>query len=271
MSDDKRTKPGTGLPWRSVVLTGASGGIGRSLAPELAAPGVTMLLIARNAERLAETAEAARARGAEVETAMLDVTDAAAMAAALRAYDARHAVDLVIANAGVSAGTGKGGRLEEPGTMRRLVEINLMGAVHTVEPLIAPMVARRRGRIALVGSLAGMRPLPDMPAYSASKAALRAWGTSLRGALGPKGVGVTVISPGFVSTPMAGRHKGFKPFEMGPERAARIIRRGLERGSPLITFPWALAVLVWLGNRLPPGLSDLTIRGFRAEIEPEDR
>ncbi|MCL5777704.1 SDR family NAD(P)-dependent oxidoreductase [Limibaculum sp. FT325] len=254
---------------RSVVLTGASGGIGRALAVELAAPGVAMLLTGRDADRLASAAEAARARGAEVEAAALDVTDAAALAAALAAFDAAHPVDLVIANAGISSGRPPGMAAEPPGAMRRLVEINLMGAVHTVEPLIPAMVARRCGRIALMGSLAGLRPLPDMPAYSATKAALRAWGTSLRGALAPHGVGVTVISPGFVTTPMAQRHRGLKPFEMDAARAARIIGRGLARGRPLITFPLPLAALIWLGNRLPPALSDLAIRAFRAEIEAE--
>lgn len=256
-------------PWRGVVLTGASGGIGQALAAELAAPGVAMLLAGRDTARLERAADAARGRGAVVETVILDVTDAEAVARHVTAFDAAHPVDLVIANAGVSAGRGPGEGVEPAGTMRRLVEINLMGAVHTVEPLMPAMIARGTGRIALTASLAGLRPLPDMPAYSASKAALRAWGTSLRGALAPKGVGVTVISPGFITTPMAQRHRGYKPFEMDAGRAARIIRRGLERGRPLITFPLPLAVLVWLGNRLPPGLSDLAIRGFGAEILPE--
>ncbi|MBK0399985.1 SDR family NAD(P)-dependent oxidoreductase [Limibaculum sp. M0105] len=255
--------------WRAIVLTGASGGIGRELAIAFAAPGVTMLLVGRDRARLDGAALAARERGAKVETAVLDVTDAEALAGRLAAFDAAHAVDLVVANAGVSAGRAPGGAIEPPGTMRRLVEINLMGAVNTVEPLIPAMVARGAGRIALVSSLAGLRPLPDMPAYSATKAALRAWGTSLRGALAPRGVGVSVISPGFVTTPMAQRHRGPKPFEMDAARAARIISRGLERGRPLITFPLPLAAMVWLGNRLPPVLSDLAIRAFGAEILPE--
>lgn len=257
-------------PWSGVVLTGASGGIGRALAAELAAPGVAMLLAGRDPGRLAAAADTARARGAAVETAVLDLRDADGLAARLAAFDARHPVDLVVANAGISAGRGPGAAFEAPGTMRRLVEVNLMGAVATIEPLLPAMVARGRGRIALMGSLAGLRPLPDMPAYSATKAALRAWGTSLRGALAPHGVGVTVISPGFVTTPMAGRHRGFRPLEMPPDRAARIIRRGLGRGAALITFPRGLAALIWLGNRLPPALSDRAIRAFRAEIEPDD-
>ena len=259
-------------PWQSVVLTGASGGIGRALAAELAGPDIAMLLIGRNIGRLDAAAEAARARGAgPVETAAIDVTDASSLAARLLAFDDAHPVDLVVANAGISAGRPPGGVIEPAGTLGRLVEINLMGTAHTVEPLLPRFLRRARGRIAIMGSLAGLRPLPDMPAYSATKVALRAWGTSLRGALGPKGVGVTVVSPGFVTSPMSARHRGPRPFEMTAERAALLIRRGLEREQPLITFPWPLAALIWLGNRLPPALSDIAVRAFAAEIEPENR
>jgi short-subunit dehydrogenase len=254
---------------RRIVLTGASGGLGAALAVRLAAPGVTLLLTGRDPARLEAAAAAARARGAAVETARADVTDAAAMAAALAAFDAAGPVDLVIANAGASSGLGPGRGPEPPAAARRMIAVNLVGAMNTVEPLLAPMIARGRGRIALVASMAALRPHPDLPAYSAAKAGLRAWGVALRGWLGPLGVGVTVVSPGFVTTPMSARHRGFKPFELPADRAADIVVRGLERGRPLIAFPWPLALLSWLDMRLPPRLSDRAARGFAAEVAPD--
>jgi len=259
----------TGPAFRRVVLTGASGGIGAALAARLAAPGVTMLLTGRDAGRLAQAADAARARGATVETATLDVTDASATAATLRAFDAAGPVDLLIANAGVSSGTRADGARESAAAARRVVEVNLLGAMNTVHPLADAMAARGAGAIALVSSLAAVRPLPDLPAYSASKAGLRAWGDALRGALRPCGVRVCVICPGFVTSPMSARHRGFKPFEMSAGRAAAIIDRGLRRGSAHVSFPWPLALLSWLDARLPAGLSDACARGFRATIAPE--
>jgi short-subunit dehydrogenase len=255
--------------FRRIVLTGASGGLGAALAARLAAPGVTLMLTGREVGRLTAAANAARARGATVELALLDVTDREAMAVALARFDAAGPVDLIVANAGVSSGLGPGRSIEPPERARDVIAVNLFGAMNAVEPLIPAMIARGAGRIALVSSMAALRPLPDMPAYSAGKAALRAWGTSLRGWLGPQGVGVTVVCPGFVTTPMSARHKGAKPFEIPAGRAADIIVRGLERSRPLITFPWPLALLSWLDMRLPPALSDWCARGFAAEIEEE--
>lgn len=255
--------------WTSGAITGASSGIGAALAAELAAPGRRLLLTGRDAARLEAAAAAARAKGATVETAAVDVTDAGRLAAALRAFDAAAPVDLLIANAGVSSGLGPGRTMEPPERARRVLAVNLEGMLNTVEPLIPAMIARGRGRIALMSSLAALRPLPDMPAYSASKAAVRAYGTSLRGWLGPQGVGVSVICPGFVTSPMSARHRGFKPFEIPADRAAAIIARGLARGRVHVTFPWPLAALTWLDARLPAAVSDWFARGFAAEIEPE--
>ncbi|MEM7527882.1 MAG: SDR family NAD(P)-dependent oxidoreductase [Pseudomonadota bacterium] len=256
--------------WRSLVLTGASGGIGRALASELASNRVTMLLIGRDLHRLEATAKAARSKGASVQVAACDVTDTAAMARLLDEADKRAPVDLVIAAAGQSAGTATDGdRPEAPGTLHRIIDVNVFGAANAVEPLLAPMRARGGGRIVLIGSLAAHRPLPDMPAYSASKAALRAWGTALRGALAQHGVGVTIVSPGFVTSPMSARHLGARPFEVSAEDAARRIVRGVVRGDALVTFPAGLAALAWLGSRLPPRLSDFCARPFATRIASE--
>ncbi len=257
-------------PFRRIALTGASGGIGAALAARLAAPDVTLWLSGRDGHRLAAAADAAAARGARVETAVLDVTEGAAIEAALLGFDARGQVDLVIANAGASAGLGPGRDPEDRAASRRLWAVNGLGMLNTVEPLLPAFLARGRGHVAIMSSLAALRPLPDMPSYSATKAAARAYGESLRGWLRPRGIGVSVICPGFVTSAMSARHRGFKPFEIGADRAADRIARGLARGEALITFPRALAALCWLDQRLPPRLSDLFMAGFAAEIAPDD-
>lgn len=258
-------KPGAA---RSVVLTGASSGIGAALAAALAGPGRRMLLVGRDAARLSAVAEAARGRGALAEAAAIPVTEGEALAARLRAFDAAHPVDLLIANAGVTSGRGPEG-WEPPGQSHWIVDVNLKGVFNTVEPLLPALVARGAGRIVLVASMAALRPQADEPSYSASKAAVRAWGLALRPWLRAHGVGVTVVNPGFVTSPMSARHLGPRPFEIGAERAAAIILRGLDRGRSEITFPRGLAALVALGRLLPPRLSDLAERRFAARILPD--
>ncbi|MEM6933628.1 MAG: SDR family NAD(P)-dependent oxidoreductase [Pseudomonadota bacterium] len=256
--------------FRSIVLTGASSGIGHKLAERLAAPGVRLLLIARRADALASVAESTTAKGAVVKTASLDVRDKARMAETLLGYDLAGPVDLIIANAGISAGLGPNRTPEANGVAERLNAVNVLGALNTIEPLLPGMIDRRAGMIALMSSLAAHAPLPDMPSYSASKAAVRAYGFALRAALREKGVGVSVVCPGFVESPMTARHHGFKPFQISATRAADITVRGLERGKGEIAFPWPLVALTWLSNRLPPAMADRALQGFRAEIEPEE-
>jgi short-subunit dehydrogenase len=256
------------VSWRSVVVTGASRGIGAALVLALARPGCTLLLIGRSGAALDGVAAEARLRGADVETAVLDVTDAPAMAARLQRFDARTPVDLVIANAGISNGLSPGRGPEAPGAAAAVIATNLTGALNTVEPLLPGFLARGKGQIVLMSSLAALRPLPDMPAYSASKAGLRAYAIALRGWLRPHRICVTVVCPGFVTTAMSARHEGPRPFEIPPGRAARIILRGLARRRASVTFPRILVLMIRLGNLLPARLSDWTVAGFAAEIHP---
>ncbi|MEM6422883.1 MAG: SDR family NAD(P)-dependent oxidoreductase [Pseudomonadota bacterium] len=253
----------------SLVLTGASGGLGRALAAECAAPGVTMLLLGRDRARLAVVAAEARDRGADVETAAIDLRDAPAMHDALLAFDRMAPVAAVIANAGQSGGAQAGDKLPEPpGTMARLAAVNLVGAANTVEPLLPSMMARDAGRIALIGSLAGVLPLAAMPAYSATKAGLAAWAMALRAALSGTGVTVTMVEPGFVTTPMSARHHGTRPMEIEAPAAARHILRAVQRGRPALRFPRWLATLASAGAALPWPLCDHAARVMHATIEP---
>lgn len=245
-------------PPRSILITGASSGIGEALALAYAAPGISLFLSGRDERRLAAIADACRARSAAVEAAAVDVANRAAMATWIAGADAQRPLDLVIANAGISGGSSGKGEGEQQ--TRRIFEINVTGTLNTVLPAIPPMQRRGQGQIALMSSAASFRGVPGSPAYSASKAAVRAYGEALRGALAPAGIRVSVICPGFVRSRITEANRFPMPLLMDADRAARIIRRGLERNKARIAFPWPTYFAAWLVGALPPGLTDPLMR-----------
>jgi short-subunit dehydrogenase len=236
---------------RSILITGASSGIGRALALAYAAPGVDLALIGRNPDRLEAVAEMARKLGAKVHVGVLDVRDQDAMAQWIGAADARCGFDLCIANAGITTGLAPGELYEDPQAARAVLAANLFGVLNTVEPLIAPMCARGSGQIAFIGSIAGLRGLPYSPAYCATKAAVHVYSESLRGRLEPVGVAVSLVVAGFVKTPLNDSIDAIKPLEISDSKAAAIIRRGVDRRKAVIAFPWPLYLAARFARILP--------------------
>lgn len=245
--------------FNSIVVTGASSGIGRALALAYAAPGIHLGLNGRDPARLHEVASACRALGAGVRSEAIDVMQRREMAVWLHALDIAHPVDLVVANAGVSIEHGDATGLDEEVT-RRTFAINFEGTLNSVFPLLPAMRRRHRGQIAIMASLAGFVGLPGTPAYNGSKAALRVWGESLRHGLRADGIGVSVICPGFVDTPMNARDAGARPFLMSPARAAFLITRGIARNRARIAFPALPKTAIWAACALPGGLLDWMLR-----------
>ena len=252
----------------SILITGASSGIGATLAHSYAATGTTLFLSGRDQERLAGVAKSCESRGATCHTTVLDVCDREAMAAWVETCDATQPLDLVIANAGISAGTGFAG--EGAGQTRQLLATNVDGALNTVLPVIPAMVTRGRGQIALMSSLASFRGFPGAPAYCASKAAMRVWGEGQRGWLHAKGVGVSVICPGFVITPLSDGNPYPMPLLMDAQRAAGIIVRGLPRNRGRMAFPWQTYWLAQLLAIMPVALSDRLMRRMPNKPATED-
>jgi short-subunit dehydrogenase len=255
-------------PFRVVVITGASSGLGAALAAAYAGPGVAMGLIARNAERLAATAAMCRAAGATVETAAIDVADGPALAAWLEAFDTEHPVELLIANAGTSAGPDPDSPGEPLALTERQLATNLIGAVHTIAPLVPRLCERRRGRIVAIASVAAFRGLPNSPGYCASKAGLRAYAEALRPRLARYGVGVTVVCPGFFSSPMTDRWEGPTPFLASGAAAAGHIKRGIDSGRRRVDFPWLLVFGMRFCDLAPAWIGDMILRRFRFRIRP---
>lgn len=239
---------------KNVLITGASSGIGRALALSYAGHGTTIHLSGRDRERVESVVQECRARGSEAHGEVLDVTDAAAMESWISNADAKGALDLVIANAGVSNSTSGAGDSAE--RTRRIFAINVDGVINTVLPALSAMKARNSGQIAIVSSIAGFRGLPTSSAYSASKAAVKNWGEALRGELKDSGVTVNVVCPGWVVSRITDANKFKMPFLMETDRAAAIIRRGLAQDKARIVFPWQMQLGVWLMGVLPYALTD---------------
>lgn len=256
-------------PFRVVAVTGASSGLGAALARAYAAPGVVLGLIGRDRERLAQTAHACTAAGAEVIAETIDVAEAAPLQAWLDAFDRAHPIELVIANAGISAGSGPDRVGEGVDIAARQVRVNLLGAINTIEPLIPALCARGRGRIAVIASVAAYRGLPYSPGYCASKAGLRAYAEALRPRLAPRGVGVTVVCPGFFSSPMTDRWEGPTPFLLDGEAAARRVKRAIDRGGRRSSFPWPLVFGMRFCDLAPAWLGDAILRRFVFYIRPD--
>jgi short-subunit dehydrogenase len=254
-----------------IVITGASSGLGAALARAYAGPSRRLGLIGRNASRLAEVADACRARGAIVEAAVLDVCDAATLGAWLLRLDTAAPIDLLIANAGISSGTRADGQPEGVEAACEVVRINLLGVIHSVEPMLPRMLARGSGQIAVVSSVAGYRGLPDSPAYCASKAGIRAYGESLRAALEPHGVSLSVIVPGFFASPMSARYSGRRLFLLTEGEAVARTMGGLERRARRIVFPKRLALLVRLVDLMPAWCGDRILRAFPFQITVRPR
>ena len=231
---------------RTILLTGATSGIGRALALDFAGAGIHLLLVGRDAVRLDEVAGLCRARGASVEAGRIDVRDRLGLAAWIGEQDAKTPVDLAIACAGIVSGTSDERPLETDEAMRAVLAVDLTGVLNTIEPVLAPMRKRGRGHIAMVGSLAGLRGFPSSPAYSMGKAAVHAYAESIRPALRREGIAVSLVAPGFVRTPLNERVVAPRPLEIDAPAAARIIRRGLDRRKPMIAFP----LVLYFGMRL---------------------
>ncbi|MFV0432025.1 MAG: SDR family NAD(P)-dependent oxidoreductase [Alphaproteobacteria bacterium] len=222
----------------SILITGASSGIGAAIALELAAPNVILHLTARNEERLNEVKAQCSTKGASVYTSNIDVTQQETLAEALKQWDAANPFDLIIANAGIA-----GNHINTPNPATRLRAINAVnvtGVLNTLEPILDAMIQRKKGHIGLVGSMASFLPLPPSPAYSASKSAILTWGDAIRPSLKKNNIHLSVICPGFVRSRITDANNYTMPFFMEADKAAQIIISGLSRKKARIAFPWPM-------------------------------
>jgi len=224
-----------------VFISGASSGLGRGLALHYASPGTILGLCARRADRLAELADAVRARGSRPIVHAVDVADTKEMTkAAAEFVEQAGGVDLVVASAGISIPTGILAGKSEP--IEQLFRINVIGVANTLVPFVPAMVAQKSGVLAAVASVAGHRAMPGRAAYGASKAAIIEFMSALRMELHGTGVHAMALCPGFVHTPMTAR-LAHMPFVLDLDDAVPIMARAIARRERTFTFPWQLRLL----------------------------
>ncbi len=255
---------------RSIVITGASRGLGAALATVYAEPGCHLGLTAFGSPLLSDVARTCEERGATVRHAWIDAASAQDMRVFLRTIDGEHPLDLVIVNAGRFSGSPAAGVLQPPQEGLDLLRSNLVGAITTVEAAVDVMRPRRRGHIVLIVSLAALYPLADAPVYSASKAGLAAYGEAMRELLADDGIRVSLVYPGHIATDQTKRQIGRLPLMISAPEAARIIRKGLDRGRDSIVFPRRLYWMIRAGGLLPARLRYRTNRPFRFHVRKEN-
>ena len=241
-------------PGQKVIITGASSGIGRALALEYAGRGATLGLIARRADLLTQLAASLPVRSY---TYAVDVTDARSLASAAEDFTARTGCpDIVIANAGVSAGT-LTTNPEDNAVFEEIIAINVVGMMLTFQPFVEAMKRQRGGILVGIASVAGFRGLPGAAAYSASKAAAISYLESLRVELRSSGISVVTICPGYIATSMTSRNPYRMPFLMDATAAASKMAKVIAARKRFYVLPWQMALVGWVLRRLPRPLYDL--------------
>ncbi|CAN5390866.1 SDR family oxidoreductase [soil metagenome] len=239
-----------------VLLTGASSGIGESLAVGMAKKGAVVGLLARRKELLDDLAVRCEAAGGTARAFSADVTDPEALAEAAAAFREEFGrIDIMIANAGIG-GNDVLTRGYDPAAVKKLIDINLLGAVNSIHAVIGDMIEHGSGQLVAISSLAGYRGLPKSAAYSASKAGMTAFFESVRLDNAKHNIDVTIIHPGFIKTPLTSGRSNKMPFILELDDAIPYFIRAIENKRKFAAFPWQLAWVVKLAKIMPAWLYD---------------
>jgi NAD(P)-dependent dehydrogenase (short-subunit alcohol dehydrogenase family) len=249
-----------------VWVVGGSTGIGRATALALAARGAQVMVSARGAAALdalaAEHRQAARERGEQrpLQAWPLDVTDLSAVRATAREILAQGPLDLVL----YCAGHYRAMRATEfdMAELQRHLDINYCGALHVLDAVLPAMRERGSGHISLVSSVAGYRGLPQSLAYGPTKAALTNLAENLYIDLQPLGLGLSVVHPGFVQTPLTAQNAFDMPALITPEQAAQAMIDGWAQGAFDIHYPKRFTRWMKLLRVLPYRLYFPVVRRF---------
>ncbi|MBC8029652.1 MAG: SDR family NAD(P)-dependent oxidoreductase [Pyrinomonadaceae bacterium] len=238
-----------------VMITGASSGIGRGLAVELARRGAKLGLVARRVEALDEVVGEIEALGGKAVAFPSDVQNSRSLGEVVESLTAELGpIDVLIANAGI--GPTKHAAELRGEEVAEVININVIGAANSATAVVPQMATRGQGHLVVISSLAAYRGLPKSAAYCASKAAVSAFFESFRLDLEPRGINVTIIHPGFIKTALtSGRHAQL-PFLMELDDAVKKIVRAIEKRKKTYSFPWQLATIVRAGMIMPIWMYD---------------
>jgi short-subunit dehydrogenase len=239
---------------KTILITGASSGIGAGLARAYARGGVTLLLWGRDQTRLQEVAAQCHAQGAVVAIQAFDLRDLDGFISRLTTADTATPIDLAIFNAGLGGTAPDNVPSEAPQTARAVAEVNFVAPVMGAHAISDAMARRGAGHIVLIGSISESYPLPMAPTYAATKAGLRLFAEALGLRLAKHGLVVSLVSPGFIDTPMSRKVVEPKPFLITADAAAAVIVRKIAAKKRVIVVPWQFAVIRAATGLLPRAL-----------------
>lgn len=252
---------------RIALITGASSGIGREIALELARKRCHVALVARRKDKLDELAAECQALGVRTAVVPCDVTDRTATLAAVAAVrESLGPIELLVANSGVGLPT----NLEPMNwdEVDRMIRVNYLGVVYAIEGVLPEMLKRGSGHLAAVSSLAAYKGMPGESGYCSSKAAVCTFMEGLRIQLRSRGIYVTTICPGFVLTPMTEAHDFHMPFLLKADQAAQRIVRALERRKKVFDFPWPMRMLMRFVSWLPDWILARALKNYTGDNMP---
>jgi short-subunit dehydrogenase len=246
-----------------VFITGATSGIGESLARQYADQGATLGLVGRRLELLNKIKSKIKT---PCEIFCVDVTDQKDFQKAANHFIKKYGIpDIVIANAGVSTGT-LAGEKEDLHTFKRVIEINLFGVIHTFLPFIEGFKKKRSGQLVGIASVAGVRGLPGSGAYSTSKAALINYLESLRIEMKPYEIHVTTIAPGYIHTPMTRHNRYAMPFILDVDVAVSRFIKAIKNKKRFVIIPWQMNIIGTIMKFLPASMWDFLAKGGPKKI-----
>lgn len=250
---------------KRAIITGASSGIGAALARELSRRGWSLALLARRGDLLDQLKTELR----ESCSVVCDVSDLASVRDAVRKSEELLGgpFDLAVANAGISVPTRA--TKFDVGDAERIMRVNVFGMFYLFDAVIPSMIERKSGRFVGIASIAGLRGLPSGSVYSASKAAMQNFLEASGVELAHSGVGITVVNPGWVDTPIIEKYKGAVPFLVSAPKAARIIADGIEAGKRTVEFPLPISLLMRMIRVMPAVVYDRMMRPYaKRRIDP---
>ncbi len=243
---------------RSVLITGASSGIGRALALQLAQSNITLHLAGRRVSALVEVADMCSRRGSIVHTKLIDVCDRQKMDAWIKSVGS---LDLVLVCAGISTIPHEDNQTnsipESLQQVEQIMQTNIFGVLNTVLPALEVMkdqkcnVENLRGRIAVMSSIAGFFASAWAPSYCASKAAIDRFIAASGAGWKQYGIQLTSICCGFVTTPMTQRNKFYMPGKISADQAAQLILTGIEAQKRRVIFPYWLIIIARVIDLIP--------------------
>lgn len=241
-----------------VFITGASSGIGEYIAYEYAKRGATIGLAARRKEVLVEVSNKCKELGGKPMVYSINVSEEESTKDAIDDFITQNkGIDVVIANAGISGNVDI--ESGSPNRVNKMLSTNIIGVSNAVLPAIPTMKKQKSGKVVVVSSIAGFRPLPSRSSYSASKVAIRFMNTSWRYSLGRYGINFITVCPGFIKTELTDKNKFKMPLLMDVDKFAKKMIWAIDKNKKTYISPWQWRLLVPIIKIVPGWLIGLIV------------